>query len=341
MQAADYVINQVRVGGYAERAHDETFPHEFGIPGEETFGPGGMNMALRTIPVVLELCKAMQDVAPEALLINLTNPSSMVQYAIGRATRLRVVSLCDLPMTAAQMIAELLGVNTHELVVRYTGMNHFGWVTGARWRGQDMLPQVLKKLEAVPEQPVEAEIMRALGVIPLAYFKYFYHSNRLLAAQQGKRPRAAELLELEAEMQAAYATEADHKPASLVRRSAAWYEHIIVPLVMAHAGDTGEMQVLQVRNDHALPFLPAPAIVEVPCIVRKAGLYPLAYDGGLPPELEALLLKNAAFEMLWVEAIMEQDYSKALRAMLANHLVGNYDQAKAILDKIWPTGKGN
>ena len=82
--------------------------------------------------------------------------------------------------------------------------------------------------------------------------------------------------------------------------------------------------------------MPPKAIVEVPCVVRQGGFLPLSYDGGLPPDLEALLLTNATFEMLWAEAIVEQSYPKALRAMLMNHLVTNYDQARGILDKIWP-----
>ena len=337
LEGADYVLNQIRVGGYAGRAFDETFPHQFGLPGEETFGPGGMNMALRTIPVVLELCSVIQQVAPAAVIVNLTNPSSMVQYAITRRTSLQVVSLCDLPILAARTIADLLGVPVRDIVVRYTGMNHFGWVTGVRWQGRDVFPSVLEKILAQPNLPVEPAILRALGVIPTSYFKYLYHPNRMLASQQGSRPRALELLELEAEIQAAYQVDQPRqKPASLVRRNAAWYQLMVVPFILAHGADSAEVQVLQISNDRALPFLPAEAIVEVPCVVRRDGLLPLAYDGGLPPELEALLLTNATFEMLWAEAVMEQSYAKALRAMLANHLVRDYDQAISILDKIWP-----
>jgi 6-phospho-beta-glucosidase len=274
LEGAHYILNQIRVGGYAERAFDETFPREFGIPGEETFGPGGMNMALRTIPTVIELCRAIEDVAPEALMINLTNPSSIVQYAINYATRVKVVSICDLPMMAAQTIADLLNIPAQELSVRYTGMNHFGWVTGIRWQGQDMLPKALDKIVTQPGLQVEADIIRALGVIPTSYFKYYYHANRVLASQQGKRARADELLEMEAEILAAYqAGSPAEKPVSLVKRNAVWYEHMIVPLLLAHINDTGETQILQVVNHHALPFLPAKAIVEAPCVVRRSGFF--------------------------------------------------------------------
>jgi 6-phospho-beta-glucosidase len=337
LEGAHYILNQIRVGGYPERAFDENFPREFGIPGEETFGPGGMNMALRTIPKVIELCRAVEEVAPEVLMINLTNPSSIVQYAINYATRVKVVSICDLPMMAAQTVADLLELPVRQLVVRYTGMNHFGWVTGVHWQGQDMMPKVLDKIATLLGLPVETDIIRALGVIPTSYFKYFYHANRVLAAQQGKRARADELLELEAEILAEYRSESPNKkPAGLVKRNAVWYEHMIVPLLLAHINDTGEMQYLQVANGHALPFMPSKAIVEVPCVVRGGGFLPLAYDDGLPSDLESLLLTNATFEMLWAEAIVEGSYPKALRAMLMNHLVTNYDQALGILNKIWP-----
>ena len=336
LEGARYILNQVRVGGYAGRIVDETFPHQFGIPGEETIGPGGMNMALRTIPVVVELSRIAEKAAPDALMINLTNPSSIVQYAIQKTTHVKVVSICDLPMMAEKMLADLLKIPESELACRYTGMNHFGWITGVHLRGQDMMPQVLDRMAEVQGSPVEMDIIRALGVIPTGYFKYIYHANRLLTDQQSRRSRAKDLLDLEAEILAAYqSNDKAEKPASLVKRNAVWYEHMIVPLLMAHINDTGARQYLQVRNGNALPFMPAEAIIEVPCLVRQDGFEAQPYDGGLPPDLEALLLTNATCEMLWAEAVLEHLYAKALRALLLNHLVRNYDQAKGILDKIW------
>jgi 6-phospho-beta-glucosidase len=206
-----------------------------------------------------------------------------------------------------------------------------------RWHGQDLLPTVLDRLVTSQGLPVEGEIVRALGVIPTSYFKYYYHSNRVLSAQKNKRARAEELLELEAEILSAYQSGSlVEKPASLVKRNAVWYEHMIVPLLLAHLRNSGDVLELQVTNGQALPFMPPEAIVEVPTVVQRGSFLPLAYDNGLPPDLEALLLTNARFEMLWTEAVVEKSYTKALRAMLANHLVTNYDQARGLLEKIWP-----
>src|SRR5215470_13184783 len=91
----DYVLNQMRVGGLEARAHDETFPQELGMPGEETVGPGGFANALRTIPVVNAVLRIVSEVAPNAIVLNLTNPASMVQYAATRYTHSHVISLCD------------------------------------------------------------------------------------------------------------------------------------------------------------------------------------------------------------------------------------------------------
>ena len=336
LKGSDYVLNQIRVGGYEARAYDESFPHDFGIPGEETFGPGGMNNSLRTIPVTLEHCKIIEDVAPDTLIINLTNPSSFIQYAISHYTDVQVVGVCDSPVWLAGAVAILVGAPPDEIWVGYVGMHHFGWVTEASWRGRDIMPEVLEKIEDLPGLPVDADIVKAIGAIPTSYFKYYYHSDRMLAKQLGKETRAEQLMELQAEiMEDLQAEGIDEMPASLVSRGAAWYEKIIVPVTLAHINDAKEVFIVNVRNGKTVPWMPEDAIVELPTVVTSQGFYPLQ-----PPkassDIQAMVRLNAAFEMLWVEAIVEKSYPKALRAMMLNHLVGNLDQARDILKEIWP-----
>ncbi len=336
LAGADYVLNQVRVGGYRARAEDESFPHAFGLPGEETFGPGGMNNALRTIPVTLAHCRLIEQVAPEALLINLTNPSSFIQYAVARYARVAVVGVCDSPVGLAHSAAAVLGLPAEALLAGYVGMHHFGWITEARWQGRDRMPELLARLDAFPGLPVDADIVRAMGAIPSAYFKYYYHPERMLAAQLGQKTRAEQLLELEGRILAEYeAGGLEEIPPSLEKRGAHWYEEIVVPVLLAHAGDSGAMFVLNVTNGAAVPWLPAEAIVELAVEVTRAGFRPRPAPAA-PPDIQAMVRVNAAFEMLWVEAVVEQSYDRALRAMALNHLVQNLDQARAILQKIWP-----
>jgi 6-phospho-beta-glucosidase len=335
LEGADYVLNQIRVGGYPARQQDETFPQAFGIPGEETFGPGGMSNARRTIPVVLEACRVIERVAPEALLINLTNPSSFIQYAITRYTQVKVVGVCDSPVGLARWIAAALEAPLQELWVGYVGMHHFGWVTEVRWHGRDVMPELLARAERVPGLPVDADLVRAIGAIPTSYFKYYYHSDRMLARQKGQRTRAEQLMDLERQMLADYERPAAAgAPESLDARGAHWYEDIVVPVLLAHAGDTRAVFIVNVVNGETLPWMPPEAIIEVPAVVTRQGMIPLE-PAKAPADLQAMLRRNAAGEMLWVEAVVEGSREKALRSMVLNPLVHTLDQARALLDKIW------
>jgi 6-phospho-beta-glucosidase len=335
LAGADYVLNQIRVGGYEARAYDESFPHEFDIPGEETFGPGGMNNAQRSIPVTLDYCAMIEEVAPEALLINLTNPSSYIQYAVSRYSNVRVVGVCDSPQSIKEAIAVLIGAPLEEVWVGYVGMHHFGWVTEASWNGRDIMPEILEKIEDLPGLPVDADIIRAIRAIPTSYFKYYYHPDRMLVKQRGKETRAEQLMALQTRIMEDLRQEnLDQMPESLVSRGAAWYKKIIVPVLLAHVNDTKEVFTVNVRNGRVVPWMPEEAIVELPSVVTRQGFYPLQ-PAKAPSDIQAMVRLNAAFEMLWVEAVVERSFDKALRAMSLNHLVENLDQAKAILKEIW------
>lgn len=335
LAGADYILNQIRVGGYKARAYDERFPKKFDVLGEETFGPGGMSNAKRTVPVVLEYCKAIEKYAPHAIMLNLTNPNSFIQYAVTRYSKVDVVGVCNSPMDIGEDIAMMLGLPNEELWVQYVGMHHFGWVTKALHNGADLMPAILEKIEKVPGLPVDPIIARAVGGIPTSYFKYYYHSNRIFEKQsKQEKVRAEELLEFETKVMKEYSEQGGVVPDSLNQRGAGWYGKIVVPVMLAHANNTNQVFILNVVNGAAVPWMPPHAIVETPTLVSGSGFYPLQ-PAETPLDLQAMVRLNATFEMLWVEAVVEQDYDKALRSMMLNHLVTNLDQAKAILDEIW------
>ena len=335
LEGADYILNQIRVGGYKARAYDERFPQQFGILGEETFGPGGMSNALRTIPVILEYCHKIEQVAPQALVLNLTNPNSYIQYAAINYTRVNMVGVCDSPVGIGESIAAMLDVPHEKLWVEYVGMHHFGWVVKVFLDGVDMMPEILKRLERMPGLPVDAEIARAVGGIPTSYFKYYYHSNRVFEKQKAsQKVRAEELMELESKVLADYGSSGEGLPDSLMRRGAHWYGAIVVPVMLAHANDANEVYVLNVVNGNTVKWMPENSIIETPTLVTGHGFVPLQ-PADAQPDLQAMVRLNAAFEMLWAEAVVEKDYNKALRAMMLNHLVHDLDTAKAILKEIW------
>lgn len=335
LDGADYVLNQIRVGGYAARAYDERFPQQFGIMGEETYGPGGMSNAMRTVPVVLEYCREIEAVAPQAVVLNLTNPNSFIQYAATRYSKVNIVGVCDSPAGIGEEIAAMLGLPYKDLWFEYVGMHHFGWVIKAIYQGRDLMPEILSKIEEVPGLPVDADIARAVGGIPTSYFKYYYHANRVLNKQVTKaRVRAEELMELEAQVLKEFDESSDGLPEALLKRGAHWYGAIVAPVMLAHANNANEVYTLNVINGTTIKWMPEQAIVETPTLVSGHGFTALS-PAQAPLDLQAMVRLNATFEMLWVEAVVEKDYSKALRAMMLNHLVQNLDQAKAILKELW------
>lgn len=336
VEGAHYVLNQIRVGGMRGRAFDETFPRDFGIPGEETVGPGGFSNALRTIPVVLKHCRHLEQVAPQAILLNLTNPSSLVQYAITRYSKVHVLGLCDAPVTLMRGIAELLGVPYEECAFGYFGMHHFGWVTGVWWNGQDLMPRALERIEDLPKLEVEPELVRAMGAVPHPYLKYYLHPDRMLAKTMGRPCRAEELIAWQERALEFYRRwDSGEKPAILAQRGAVWYQEIIVPALLSMMRDDGRTYVVNVTNNGLVSWLPPEAIIEVPCTVGRVGANPLA-PADVPLDIRAMIQVNCAYEMMAVEAIVEGSYEKALRALMLNSMVRDYRQAKGILEFIWP-----
>ncbi len=335
LDKADFILNQIRVGGLEARSFDESFPHELGLPGEETVGPGGFANASRTIPVVLEYARLIEQICPEAVLLTFANPSSLVQYAITRYTKVNAIGLCDGPVTISQNIARALDLPVQELVIDYVGMHHFGWVTGVWRHGRDLLPEAIAHCE-VASPDVDPAIVRALGVIPGLYLNYVFHPERMLAKKLGKRTRAEELLELQSELLSEYADAlAQGKaPQGLAKRKARWYQAIIAPVMLALAEERTERFYMNVINHQVNPWLPAEAIVETACLVEKGRVQPLAAPPA-PAMVSALVQTNCAYEMLAVEAIVERDRARALQALLINPIIHTYAQAAGTLEKAW------
>jgi 6-phospho-beta-glucosidase len=333
---ADFIVNQMRIGGLEGRLFDETFPRAFGIPGEETVGPGGFNNTLRGLPVVLAACREIEAHAPGAIVLNLTNPSSLVQYAMRLFTKVNVLGTCDSPVGLMNMIAGLLGTARSELTFDLAGMHHFTWIVGVHQAGRDRMPEVLARVQELPKLGVDPELIRVLGAIPSPYYRYYAHPDRILAMTEGRTTRAQELMGVQDRMLQAFRR---WKPGEtmpeLAQRGAAWYEQVVLPTLRALAEKQTTELVLSLDNAGALPWLPDGAIIEAPVAIR-AGVVGKPRVAELPPDVRALVQRNAAYEMLAVESIVERDRDKALRALMSNLLVRDFNQAKGILDVVWP-----
>ena len=338
LEGADVVLLQVRVGGLEGRRFDESFPRELGLVAEETLGAGGFSNALRTVPVVLELARAIESAAPGARVVNLTNPASIVHQAITRYTNLRAVSVCDVPVTLRGWVADVLGRAPQEIEIDYFGTNHLGWVVRARDDGRDRLDEVLERLDELQAYPLPAAWARALRVLPGPYLRYLYRPEAFLGSP-GSPTRADELLEVEAELVDRYAAldasaTSEDVERIVSRRAPHWYEEIVVPALEAFVSDEPRRLVVQIANGATDPLLPHEQTIELPAWISRTGVEPEP-PPPLPADCRAVLNANAVYERFALEAIVERSRDKALRALVANPLVGGIAQAEAVLDRVW------
>ncbi len=336
IEGADFVIVQLRVGGQAARLQDETIPLRFGCIGQETTGPGGFAKALRTVPVVLELAEETAERgAPGAWFVDFTNPTGLVTQALLDRGH-RALGLCNVAIGFQRRFAGLFGVEPARVQLEHVGLNHLTWERKILVDGVDRLPEVLaSSLDEVSEETdLPAELIASLGAIPSYYLHYYYLTSRVLQQQREGRTRAEEVMEIEAGLLELYRDPAlDTKPKLLEERGGAFYSDAAAALVASlHAG-TGDVQVVNVRNDGAIPDLPDDAVVEVSAHVDRDGAHPIAVDA-LAPEMAGLVQHAKAYERLAIQAAVTGDRGVALQALMANPLVGDYDVAGPLLEAL-------
>jgi 6-phospho-beta-glucosidase len=336
IDGADFVVIQLRVGGQAARHTDETLPIGFGCLGQETTGPGGLAKALRTVPLVLELAEeTAHRGAAGAWVVDFTNPVGIVTQALLDDGH-RAVGLCNVAIHVQRRIGHYLEVDPDSVEIEHVGLNHLTWVRSARVDGVDRLPELLDRFgpELELESGVPAGMLRLLGALPSYYLHYYYALHHELAEQSapGWRSRAEVVAALEAELLARYRDPSlDTKPNKLSYRGGAFYSEAAVRLMASlHAG-TGDVQVVDVRNDGCLPGLPDDAVVEIPCTVDRGGAHPLP-QRALPHEMAGLVAHCKAYERLAVEAALSGSRETMIRALVANPLVGQYPLAERLAD---------
>ncbi|MDL9979283.1 6-phospho-beta-glucosidase [Microbacterium candidum] len=331
---ADAVLIQLRVGGQDARRGDETFPHACGCVGQETTGPGGFAKAMRTVPVVLRIADAVRRHAkPDAWIIDFTNPVGIVTRALLQEGH-RAVGLCNVAIGFQRRFAAMLGVSPEAVRLDHVGLNHLTWERGAHVDGQDALPGLLKTRLADLAHEVElpASLLSLLDMVPSYYLRYYYAHDEVLHEQEGAPTRADAVQEVERALLELYADPAqDTKPEALTKRGGAFYSEAAVDLMASLRSDRGDVQVVNLRNDGVLPFLPDDHVIEVPAVVGASGVEALEV-APLPDDITGLISHVAAYERLALDAAVHGGRDRVLRAMLAHPLVQQYDRAEKLTD---------
>jgi len=336
IDGADFVLVQLRVGGQAARQVDETLPHRFGLIGQETTGAGGFAKALRTVPVVLELAEAVRRrSAAGAWIIDFTNPVGIITQALLDEGH-RAMGLCNVAITLQRGLARRLGVAPDDVSLEHVGLNHLSWERAVHVDGVDRLPELIRDDAAAlgDEVGVPGAVVEALGAIPSYYLRYYYLPDVVLREQLDGHSRATDVMGIERELMALYRDpKLVEKPALLERRGGAFYSTAAAQLMASLHDGRGDVQVVDIRNDGALPDLPDAAVVEVPARITRDGAMPMRL-APLAPEMRGLVQAAKAYEELAVEAAKSGDRRVALRALLANPLVGRWTLAEPLLDAL-------
>ncbi|MGH9639744.1 MAG: 6-phospho-beta-glucosidase, partial [Bryobacteraceae bacterium] len=358
-QDADFVLNSVRVGGMSARARDERIAIEHGLAGQETTGPGGVAMALRTLPVTLAHAKTIEKVAPQAWFINFTNPAGLITQALTQHTKLRTIGICDTPAELFHRIAASLGEPREDMRFDYAGLNHLGWVRRVFLRGSDITEKILADAGLLRQfyaaDLFDPELIQALRLIPTEYLFFYYsqrkaYRNQLRAgATRGEelqrlnrelfdrlersssaealeiyreylRRRNASYMKLETEAGSAFeAAQSNGDPFE----TATGYHCIALDVLNGLVSEQAREVVVNVPNRGAIEDLEADDVVEVPSDIDRGGARPHRI-GRLPDSVRGLVQAVKAYERTTIRAADSGSRSLARLAMLEYPIIGQW-----------------
>lgn len=342
LEGADYIVTQIRAGKLEARIRDEKIPLEFGMIGQETTGIGGFANALRTIPQIERIAQAIEKCAPEAWLVNFTNPSGIITEYLLNHTSVKAIGLCNLPIGTQERVAKLLGVPMDRVRLESVSLNHCGAITGVYVDGLDRLPCFL-----TPESLDEAAaadpwvknyrpIIELLGAIPNDYLQYFFYRDRkfqeLLHAAQ---TRGEVCKDIEARLLSYYADLRNVSvPPMLAERGGHLYSEAAIALIASLSGAAPGHHVIDVQNNGTLPFLSGESVIETSCYVEHNSITHNPVFAEPNPVLKTLIESVKAYETLTVEAALTGDRGTALRALACNPITADVDRAQPCLTEM-------
>ncbi len=371
LSGADYVAVTIRVGGDLSRVLDEEIAVRHGVIAQETTGVGGFFMASRTIPPLLEYCRIIEEVCPNAWVFNFSNPSGLVTQALADAGYHRVVGICDAPSNVKTRMAARLGLAEDALHLKMFGLNHLSWIQSVKSGEAELLPQLLEDaafLNDIPEFSVfDRDVHQLSHYLPNEYLYYYYHRERALHNILTAKTRRGEqiyrlnrlmweelkTMDIPSEPEQALQTflyyiyqreysymaaEADRKngPARVERG------HLTIPQNMGYAGvmldciqglqsTAPKEAVVCVPNRGCIPFLRDDDIVEISCLVDSAGFHPVELDRNIPDHCVQLISTMKCYERKAVQAIRQDSDLLAAEALTLHPLVFSYSLAKELL----------
>jgi 6-phospho-beta-glucosidase len=344
LRDCDAVLTSYRPGGFEARYLDESIPLKFGVIGQETQGPGGFFMALRSIHVMRGIIEDMEAICPGGRLFNYTNPVNIVSEAVTHHTSIPTVSLCEGPIVSNREYVALAGLDPDLLDAASIGLNHGSWSVRHIYDGQDLMPILAQGYERLRrEEDGPSEEMRLLrlavemGSLPSSYFQYYYYKDEILAELLTKpTTRAQDIMASVPDYWAHYREQAaSDDPVLDPARSRGGINELELGLDVMDAvyNDRKEVWYVNVPNRGSVAGFPDDLVVETLGYVDRTGVTPLAM-GPLPRHLSGLVMMLGEYQALTAEAAWSGTRRDAVRALASHPLVYSLEKALAIYDEL-------
>ena len=356
----DYVFCNMRAGNFEMRGLDEKIPLKYDLVGQETCGPGGFAYGMRSIGAMIAMVKKVREYAPEAWILNYTNPAAIVAVALDKAfpDDKKILNICDQPYSMIKSFAKILEVDMYNIEPRFFGLNHFGWFTKLYYTptGEDLLPKLKSFLSGHEFKPYNAEqreeswlktyknVNKLMSFfpeyLPNTYLQYYFFPDEIVKDSNPNYTRADEALngrEREV-LELCKKAKEQNSLEGIPLLTGAVHGNMMVEVAESIAYDLKKVFVIMTRNEGIIPNLPEDAMIEVAGELTKYGV--VAYKvGEIGTFYKGLIEGQYAYEKLTVEACLESNYEKALQALTLNRAIVNPVKAKAVLDDLMEANK--
>jgi len=339
VRGAQFVVSQFRVGTQAARHRDELLGRKYKLVGQETVGVGGFAKALRTIPVALNVARTIVEEAPDAILLNFTNPAGLItQSLIQEIPELTTIGLCNVPWNTRIEIAQALGVASTAVTFDYVGLNHLSWIRGVKVDGNDCSAAALQAFRGLTiekgkpgDSPAWTQSsIDLLQAIPNYYLSYYYSEKAWIDYQANNPTRASEVMKIEEILIEKFKDELlVTKPEELMQRGGAYYSDSAAELMADIYNNAGTTHIVNTLNNGAVPDFPDSAVMEIPAVITAKGAQSIK-TSAMRSDIDSLVRSVKDFELLTIDAAVNGSEESALRALITNPIGPDISDAREL-----------
>ncbi|MGI9598760.1 MAG: glycoside hydrolase [Acidimicrobiales bacterium] len=338
LEGCDAVLSSYRPGGFEARVLDERIPLSYDVIGQETQGPGGFFMALRSITAMQSILADIEKVCPKAMIFNYTNPVNIVSQAVTDHSDVSIVSFCEGPIEYPRQLVEAVGLDPTKLDVARVGLNHASWSVHHEYDGAPLIP-ILRDiwqsgrhdLNLADKTRRMLQLAATLDAVPNEYFQYYYFEREILAQYKAKATtRAEDILAEVPSYWAHYEEQAKSDSPELdPKRSRGGIHELELALDCMDAvfNDRGEVMTVNVTNNGSVPDFPDSLVVETLGRCSAGGVTPEPMPG-LPPHLLGLVESLGYYQQATADAAWSGGHREATQALASHPLVRSIDVAE-------------